>query len=102
VEVHRGGLATRPAELAEGKPSGPFSARPSDSHQKDWIESILARRPAVCSIEESVQADLLCHLSDIAVRLGRKLRFDPAAERFVGDEEANRRLALRPARSPWA
>jgi len=102
VEVHRGGLVTKPAELAEKKPPGLFSARPSDSHQKDWIESILARRPAVCSIEESVQADLLCHLSDIVVRLGRKLRFDPATERFVGDDEANRKLALRPARSPWA
>lgn len=102
VEVHRGGLRTHPAALAE-EPlgGGPFKARPSDSHPRDWIESILARRPAVCPIEDSVQADLLCHLSDIAARLGRKLRFDPRDERFRGDREANRRLALRPMRAPW-
>lgn len=101
VEVHRGGLRTSPSTLAEEPASGTFRVRPSDSHQKDWIDSILLRRPAVCSIEDSVQADLLCHLSDIAVRLDRKLRFDPVAEKFVGDDDANRRLALRPARKPW-
>lgn len=99
VEVHRGGLQTEPALLAEEKTTGgAFRARPSDSHQKDWIESILLRRPAVSGIEESVQADLLCHLSDIAVRAGRKLVFDNASERFVEDAEANGRLELRPAR----
>jgi hypothetical protein len=75
-----------------------FRVRASDSHQKDWIESIRARRPAVSSIEESVQADLLCHLGDIAVRTGRPLVFDPLRERFVRDRAANRLLAARPAR----
>lgn len=99
VEVHRGGLRTGPSSLAEEKrEDGPFRVRRTDSHQQDWIESILARRPAVCSIEESVQADLLCHLSDIGVRLGRRLEFDPVRERFVADREADRRLEPRPAR----
>lgn len=104
VEVHRGGVRTHPASLAEAPvdEKASFKARPSDSHQKDWIESILARRPAVCSIEESVQADLLCHVSDIAVRLGRRLRFDPRRERFEKDPEANARLGLRPSRAPWS
>jgi predicted dehydrogenase len=102
VEVHRGGLRTHPASLAEEPPTDAgFLTRPSDHHQGDWIDSILARRPAVCGIEESVQADLLCHLSDIAVRLGRRLRFDPIRERFTGDRDADRRLELRPMRSPW-
>jgi hypothetical protein len=30
-----------------------------------------------------------CHLSNIAMRLGRKLQWDPAGERIVGDDEAN-------------
>ncbi|MBL9138764.1 MAG: Gfo/Idh/MocA family oxidoreductase [Verrucomicrobiales bacterium] len=104
VEVHRGGVRTHPAALAEEgvDEKASFKARRSDSHQRDWIESILSRRPAVCSIEESVQADLLCHLSDIAVRLGRPLRFDPRREKFEKDTEANARLGLRPARAPWA
>lgn len=101
VEVHRGGLRTFPAPLAEEPPTGDFRVRHSDSHQKDWVDSILLGRPAVSNIEESVQADLLCHLSDIAIRLDRKLRFDPVKEKFLGDAEANRRLALRPMRAPW-
>jgi hypothetical protein len=48
-----------------------------------------------------VQADILCHLSDIAVRLNRPLKWDPAKERFIKDDEANLRLARRPAREPW-
>jgi hypothetical protein len=52
-------------------------------------------------VEEAVQADTLCHLSDIAPRLDRKLTFDTRAEKFVKDEEANRRLQLRPMRAPY-
>jgi hypothetical protein len=36
----------------------------------------------------------------MAIRLGRKLRWDPAREAFVGDDEANR-LLDRPMRAPW-
>jgi predicted dehydrogenase len=103
VEVHRGGLRSHPHELAEqAVTQGDFRARPTDHHQKDWIESILERRPAVCAIEDAVHADLLCHLSDIAVRLPRTLRFDPRLEQFQGDSEANARLAPRAARGAWA
>ena len=42
----------------------------------------------------------LLHLANIAIRTGRKLRFDPAAERFVGDDEANRFVSV-PMRAPW-
>jgi hypothetical protein len=40
------------------------------------------------------------HLGNIAFRVGRKLRWDPVAEHFLGDEEANRLLA-NPYREPW-
>ena len=42
----------------------------------------------------------MCHLGGIAVRLGRKLQWDPAKEEFVGDEPANRYVNL-PMRAPW-
>ncbi len=45
-------------------------------------------------------ADALCHVSDIAMRLKRKLRWDAKKEKFVNDEAANRRLR-RSMRSPW-
>ena len=36
-----------------------------------------------------------------ALEAGRKLRWDPVAERVIGDEAANRLLSPRPQRAPW-
>ena len=60
-----------------------------------------SRGRTVCPIEDSVQADLLCQLSDIATRLERKLKFDPIQETFMNDGAANRKLQLRTMRKPW-
>jgi len=43
----------------------------------------------------------VAQLGYIACQVGRKLKWDPAAERFVGDDEANRLLCLPPGRAPW-
>jgi hypothetical protein len=52
-------------------------------------------------VDEAVQADILCHLSDIATRVDRPLTWNPAKESFVKDGPADRLLELRPRRSPW-
>jgi myo-inositol 2-dehydrogenase / D-chiro-inositol 1-dehydrogenase len=41
-----------------------------------------------------------CHLGNISIRLGRKLKWDPRREQFVGDDEANAWLR-RPQRKPY-
>jgi hypothetical protein len=43
---------------------------------------------------------LACHAAATAWILGRKVAFDPAAEAFVGDDEANR-MRTRAMREPW-
>ena len=43
----------------------------------------------------------LAHLSLIAIALGRKLKWDPAKERFIGDDEANARLKPITWHEPW-
>jgi hypothetical protein len=52
-------------------------------------------------VEVGVRSDTLCQLSDIAVRLNRKLHWDPEKERFIGDSTASRLLTSYPLRSPW-
>ena len=47
------------------------------------------------------KSHIACHAAAIAWKLGRKLRFDPVTEMFIGDEEANR-LRVRSERQPWA
>lgn len=58
-------------------------------------------KDAVCPIDESVRSDSLCHISELAIRLNRKLTWDPQKERFIDDEEANLRLRPRKMREPW-
>jgi len=100
--VHRGAVRTNPSSLAE-EPRGPEvpGVLRSNHHQRNWVEAVRSRGPTVCPIEDAVQADVLCHLADIATRVNRKLSWDPRRERFEGDVDANRRLELRPMRKPW-
>jgi hypothetical protein len=51
-------------------------------------------------VEAAHRSASICHLANIAMRLGRKINWDPAAEKFVNDAEANR-MVSRPMRAPW-
>jgi len=102
VVVKRGNLrASKESLLEEPMDSFKLQLPRSSHHQKNFLDCVRSRARTVCPIEESVQADALCQLSDIATRLERKLRFDPRTENFVRDDEANRKLQLRPMRAPY-
>ncbi len=72
----------------------------SNDHKRNFLECVKNRRQTVSPIEAAVRSDTICHLDDIAIRTGRKLRWDPAKEQFLNDEAANR-LLFRSMRSPW-
>jgi len=72
----------------------------SNNHRRNFIESVKSRQQTICPVDTAVRTDTICHLDDIAIRLGRKLRWDPEKEQFINDEQANRMLS-RPMRSPW-
>ena len=72
----------------------------SDNHRRNFLECVKTRQKTICPIETAVRSDTICHLDDIAIRLGRKLRWDPEKEQFINDDQANRMLT-RPMRSPW-
>jgi hypothetical protein len=48
----------------------------------------------------AAQTHIACHAAYIAFQLGRKLRFDPAKDVFLNDDEANR-MRSRALREPW-
>jgi len=102
VTVKRGSLRTSPATLVE-EPMESFKIQlpRSTNHVRNFLDCVKNRARTVCPIEESVQADTLCQLSDIATRLERKLSFNCRTEKFVGDDKANRKLELRPMRPPY-
>jgi predicted dehydrogenase len=102
VLVDRGAIRTSPERLVEEKFEGKDVRLPvSSNHARNFLDAVGSRKPAICPIEDAVQADILCHLSDLAVRMRRKLRWEGAREQFAGDVEANRALELRPVRSGW-
>jgi hypothetical protein len=73
----------------------------SPGHTRNFLDCIKSRATTVAPIDSAVQADTLCHIADIAIRLGRKVTFDFKREKFVGDDAANQRLRARPMRKPW-
>lgn len=100
VLVDRGQIRTSPENLVETKfGDGDLRLIKSSNHARNFLDAVKSRKPAICPIEDAVQADILCHISDIATRLGRQLRWDGQKERFVDDEQANQRLKHRPAKA---
>jgi len=63
-------------------------------------EAVKTRQQPGGHAEAAHRTATLCHLANIAIRTGRKLRYDPVKEEFFGDEAANR-LAYLPMRAPW-
>ena len=72
----------------------------STSHHQDFLNCIRTRRDPICPVETGHRVATICILSDIAIRLGRKLRWDPEKECFPGDDQANRMLST-PQRHPY-
>ncbi|MHC4351742.1 MAG: Gfo/Idh/MocA family protein [Planctomycetota bacterium] len=101
VLVGRGYLAAEPKSLLTAT-IGPNEIRlpRSNNHRRNFIECVKSRRQTICPVETAVRSDTICHMDDIAIRLGRRLKWDPKAEEFLNDEKANR-LLTRPMRSPW-
>ena len=101
VHVDRSGINAHPKELLDIE-WGPNDTRlyESNNHARNLLDCVKTREETICPIDAAVQADILCHISDIAIRLEEKLRWDPASERFVNNDTANRRL-VRAMRSPW-
>lgn len=72
----------------------------SENHAGNWFDCIASRRRPVMDVEIGHRTTCWSHLGNIAYLLGRKLQWDPAAERFVDDEQADRLLHV-PYRAPW-
>lgn len=103
VLVSRGDrLDTVPASLKDTRPA------PGDvqlytvtgSHQGNWLDCIKTRKPPICHAEIGHRTATICHLSGIAERLKRPIKWDPVKEEIIGDPEASRWLD-RPRRAPY-
>jgi predicted dehydrogenase len=108
IRVNRGGLTGKPVEeltekdhewineeiikLCKGKTPG--------SHMRNFFECMRDRSLPISDVFTHHRSVSACHLANIAMRLGRKLRWDPAKEIFPDDDEANAMLS-REQRKPY-
>ena len=101
VYVRRGHIDANPKSLLE-ETIGPDETKlyVSNNHKGNFYECIKSRAATVAPVENGHRSCSVCLLGDIAMQLGRKLRWDPAREQFVNDPEADRML-WRPMRAPW-
>ncbi|NQU25521.1 MAG: Gfo/Idh/MocA family oxidoreductase [Candidatus Nealsonbacteria bacterium] len=72
----------------------------SSGQERNFIECVKSRQTPVAHIDDAVRSDLISHLSEIAVRVGHKITWDPVKEQIVGDEDVSRRLT-RAVRETW-
>ena len=70
---------------------GPGGPRGSYSHAANFIKAVRSRKATDLNadVEAGHHSATLCHLANISMRVGRRLKFDIARERFIGDGEAN-------------
>jgi predicted dehydrogenase len=99
--VTRGKIeASRPEVLSDKFGDKEARLPAVNDHMGNFFDCVKTRKAPVCDAEIGHRSASVCHLGGIAVRLGRKLTWDPAAERFVGDQEADGHLAHE-MRKPW-
>ena len=101
INIHGGWLEAWPESLLREQISpGEIHMGRSPSHQQNFIDGVRTRQQPFASVEVGHRTATICHLVNIAMLTGRKLKWDPEKEVIIGDDEANRMLS-RPMRSPW-
>jgi predicted dehydrogenase len=100
IRVGRSRFVTEPESLAEPLPDGAERVDAAGDHYDNFLASIRGEARPVAPAEVGHRTATVCHLGVIGYALRRPLTWDPAAERFVGDDEANA-LISRPYRAPW-
>ena len=72
----------------------------SDNHYKNFVDCVISREPTAAPVDVAHRSITPSHLGNIAMTLGRKLKWDPEKEEFLNDAEANA-LRTRPASTEW-
>ena len=106
VHVTRSGLSAEPQKILRSR-LGPGDLRlpvpagdDRQGHRRDFLDCVKQRGEPIAPVEVGHRSATVCHLGNIAMHLGRPLRWDPKNEIFPEDEVANRYLSS-PMREPY-
>jgi hypothetical protein len=101
VYVDRGWIDANPKSLLS-TPMAPdeINLYNSFDHKRNFLDCIRSRKEPIASVEIAHRSASACILGYLAMKLQRKLYWNPEKEQFVNDDVANKLLS-RPYRSPW-
>jgi predicted dehydrogenase len=93
--VSRGAMKGRPVEdlksnpLPEGAIAEVYGGKEPTSHMQNFMDCVKSREVPISDVWSHHRAMTTCHLANIAIRLGRRLEWDPSSQQIVGDDDAN-------------
>ena len=93
--VNRGKIVGKPVEdlkenpLPDGAIEEVYGGKVSANHTANFIEGMQSRKQPISDVWTHNRMLEICHLSNIALRLGRELNWDPEKREIIGDEQAN-------------
>lgn len=93
--VNRGKIVGKPVEdlkekpLPEGAIEKVYGGKVSANHTANFIEGMKARKQPISDVWSHNRMLEICHLSNIAMRLGREVKWDPIKREIIGDAQAN-------------
>jgi len=97
--VNRGKITGKPVEdlkqnpLPEGAIEEIYGGKVSENHTANFIEGMKSRKQPISDVWSHNRMLEICHLSNIAMRLNREIKWDPAQREIIGDAQANSFLA---------
>jgi predicted dehydrogenase len=69
-------------------------------HVRNFLDCVKSRREPISDVESGHKTSIACHLANIAMKVGRMVRWDDAKEEIIGDRDASKLLA-KDYRAPW-
>lgn len=92
-------VVSSPALLA-GRTVAEIGGYPATFHVRDFLDCVKTRGKPKGNADAACNAHIACHAANIALHLGRQVKFDNKTNEFIGDEQANR-LRSEALREPW-
>jgi predicted dehydrogenase len=101
IFVSRGAIrASAPAILSEALPQGATRLQVSTNHMANFLQCVRNREQPICNATVGHRSVTVCHLGNIAIRTGQRLRWNPMTEQFIDNAQATTWLS-RARRGPW-